>query len=528
MRMRGYIIYLLLFTVFGFFSCTEWDEYYSDNEASVNTPIWDSLINIDEFSEFTGYIKQYGLEKYLRSSNSKTLFIPANEAFREFVNSNDTTDFIKILQYHISPTLFPIRSVENYRKLLTYSGKYALIENINNHYSFDGIDVTYYSNLYRDGRYYKLSEVVKPKPNIYEYINLINPMIRRYIDTQDSIILDLEESTPIDFNESGQTIYDSVIIIKNIFEEVYFPVTEEFRERTATVLVPTEEQYNEALDDMALNLGGIYTSHEQIPDEWELNVLIPNLLNKGFYGGILDPGDFTLEPKIANIIGDSIEIDFEIDPESKFIASNGVAYKYITFSIDDSLYMGEKIIEGESLVKTVGLEKYAWNEELVTINGRADYPPVQYFVPDYASNDTMVDVSFEANYSGEYSIEITFEDVFPGEYQLLWRSNYRTSGVYSVYVNGEKPEDVGGFPHIEFDTYTLNGPVFSIILGRKFYPDDRGFNYKDFLVKNLTEYGDVVVKLEYIRQGLGTDLGFSLDYIALRPMSIAEQKPPKP
>ena len=514
---------IILIAACCFSSCTEpWEEHYLNNEASVDAYLWDTLSNTGEFSEFMNYIDTYGLEDYITTTNSKTLFIPGNDAFNRYLNTEDSTGFRKVLLYHISPTLMPVRSVESNRKLLTASGKYSLIEKRNNQYTFDGIEIIYASNLFKDGRYYKLTEVVKPKPNLYEYIDLVNPMIRRYIENQDTVLLDLEESKPIDFTDDGQTVYDSVINVKNMFEQEFFQISEEFRDRSATVIIPTMEQYNNALDDMAQDLGGIFTSHETIPDEWQLDVLIPTLLNKGFYGGIVNAEDFLMEDKIQNIVGDSVKIDFEIDPNSRFIASNGITYKYANYSIDDSLYMGERIIEGESLVDSVGFHRYAWNDK-VKVTGRTDFQPVQFYVEEVASNDTVIDVGFETNFSGEYTVEITFEDVFPGEYQLLWRSNYRTSGVYSVYVNGEKPMDVGGMPHDEFDTYTMNTAVFSVIPGRKFWPE-KGFNYKDFQVTNLSEYGDVVVKLEYLRPGQGSDPGLSIDFIGLIPMRIAEQE----
>ncbi len=523
MRINMNYIIILIFACC-FFSCSEpWEKHYLNNEASVDSYLWDTLSNNGEFSEFMNFVELYGLKDYITTTNSKTLFIPGNEAFNRYLNAEDTSGFRKVLLYHISPTLMPVRSIETNRKLLTASGKYSLIENRNNQYTFDGIEITYSSNLYKDGRYYKISEVVKPKPNLYEYIDQINPMIIIYVDKQDTIILDLEESKPIDFTEEGQTIYDSVINVENRFEQEFFQISEEFRDRNATVIIPTMEQYNNALNEMALDLGGVFTGYENIPEEWQLDVLIPYLLKKGFYGGIVDAEDFLMEDKIQNIIGDSVRIDFDIDPESRFIASNGISYKYASYNIDDSLYMGERIIEGESLVDSVGFHRYAWNDK-VKVSGRTDYQPVQYYVEDVASNDTVVDISFETDFSGQYTVEITFEDVFPGEYQLLWRSNYRTSGVYAVYVNGEKPLDAGGIPHTEFDTYSMSGSVFSIIPGRKFWPE-KGFNSKDFLVNNLTDYGDVVVKLEYLRPGQGSDPGLSIDFIGLIPMSIAEQEP---
>jgi len=515
---KKYIRVLIqVFTGLLLITCTEnWEDHYANQEKSVDSKLWDTLSANSEFSVMVNYIKHFGLEELFLSSNSKTLFIPDNEAFQEFINTSDTTNFMETIQYHISSTLLLIRSVETKRKLLTLSEKYALIENTDNRYTFDGIEIISSSNLFKDGKYYRIAQVAAPKPNLYEFIKLNNQLIGKYIDDLDTVILDLEQSKPIDFNSEGETIYDSVNVIKNLFEEKYFPIKQEFRERSATILIPKINQYNQALDEMAQDLGGIFATYEDIPEKWQLNVLIPVLLNKGVYGGIIDSYDFFSKPKLQNIIGDSILIDFEIDPASKFICSNGITYEYATFSIGDSLYKGENIIEAESLVDSIGLHRYVWNNS-VKITGRKDFQPTQMYVKEYASEDTVVDVNFEANFQGTYTIEITFPDIFPRDYQLIWRSNYRTTGVYAIYVNGEKPLDVGGMPHIEYDTYYLSTAVFSVIPGKKFWPQ-QGFNQKDFLVTNLTEFGDAVLKIEFLRPGLGSDNGLSIDFVALIPV----------
>lgn len=492
-----------------FSSCTdEWENHYKETSEGVDINLWTALKSKEQYSEFVKYIEQFKLDTFIQNSHAKTLFIPTNESFTEYFKS-DTTGFKKTIYYHIVPTFFVLRSVEGKRKLQTLSEKYALIESFRSTYFFDGCEITGASQLFMNGKYYEISEVVKPSPNLYEYIKLNNPPISKYIDLQDTVILDLDKSKPLGYNERGQLIYDSVTTITNHFEEEYFAISKEHRDFSATLVIPDQTNYEAALDEMAQKLGGTFSSHEDIPAKWQNESLIPILLNKGTYGGLKDHIDFKLR-KVANIKGDSIKTDFEINPDSRIICSNGLIYNYASFSVGDSLYL-ENIIEGEALCDEIGLNRFAWNEK-VNVERDESFQPVISRVRG-ASNDTVVNVEFSSNYLGKYSVAFKMKNVFPTNYRLVWRTNYRTPGEYAIYVNGEKVK-LGLTQQESYDTYNLRDGFFSV-LGYKLYRDDKGFCDVDGWVNNITEFGDVTIKIEYIGPGQGSQGGLSIDYIAL-------------
>ncbi|MCF8345805.1 MAG: fasciclin domain-containing protein [Bacteroidales bacterium] len=498
------ILMILLLT-----NCTkEWDEHYVPVRESINVRLWDTLVSMDQFSEFVKYAEVFGLDTVIKSSNAKTLFIPDNDAFSSFFDG-DTTGFDETMRYHIVPTLFMVRNVQDKYRLKTLEEKYALISNYNNQYAVDGIDILYSSPLFLDGKYYETDSVIIPKPNLYQYLKYNSPTIKAYIDSRDSITLDREKSKPIYFNDQGQTVYDSVIIVVNLFEEEYFAITEEYENIAATIVIPDQETYNEALNNMAGFLGGSYSSSEDIPTDWQENELIPIILDKGVYGGLLDPEYFN-RSRIANINGDSISIDFEIDPASRYICSNGLVYNYNYFEVGDSLYR-DRVFEAENFVESLGLGKFVWDNETVAVEGNQSMLPVEQAVRG-TSNDTVVNVEFSSGYSGDYSVTFELKRIFPNDYRLVWRTNYRTSGLYAVYVNGNRIK-LGLSNYDEFDTYKLTSGFFSV-LGYKLYPDSRGFCSLDGWV-NIEEYGDVNITLEYLGPGSSNDNGLNIDYIQL-------------
>jgi uncharacterized surface protein with fasciclin (FAS1) repeats len=302
MKNPGLIILLILLL---FTACTvEWEDHYGNAEKSVNVRLWDTLQNLDNYSEFVKSMQFLKLDTIINSSAAKTLFIPTNEAFIEYLDG-DTTGFRETMAYHIIPTFFLLQNVENNhsRKLKTYFEKFALIQNLDNVYYIDGIKIVSSSSLFLDGKFYEIERVVIPKPNLYEYLRWNNPPIKKYIDLQDTVILDMVKSKPLGFNELGETIYDSVVTISNRWEEEYFPISKEFRDIYATMIIPDQLTYDAALDNMSEALGGRYLSHEDIPSDWQNSILIPELLYQGTFGGLWNPEDFKKEI-IVNIVSD--------------------------------------------------------------------------------------------------------------------------------------------------------------------------------------------------------------------------------
>jgi len=489
-----------------------WQDHYGNQEDQVDMELWDAISQEPRYSTFVTKIEEEGLDTIFKEGLVHTLFVPTNEAFQALPDTGYTIK--TLLQYHILPTIFMDRSVRTWRKLQTASGKYMLIENLAGGYYADGIPMETGSPLYLNGKFYEIPRVAVPKPSLYELTAEYSQIIKEYIDSKDSIYLDRSLSTPIGFDELGRTIYDSVFGIVNLFEEEFFPVSQEFRDENATFILFSQEQYELALDDMAQRLGGDMTGHQDIPFTWQNNVLLPEVTRNAMFEGILNYDDFQVG-KIKSITGDTVIVEAEkIDPESRILCSNGVSFLYDDFSIHDSLFRGTESREGESLIVEIGAGKYAWKEGVV-VSGAIVSP--DWLDADVASEGALVNVNLGRNFAGEYKMEFSFRDLFPMRYRLEWRANSRPSGLFAVYVNDQLLEysDKFGNIHTEFDTNELKQSIISVT-GERFLSQD-GFNIRDYWVEHLTSYGDVTVRFEFLGSGANATDGFNIDYIKLIP-----------
>ena len=315
-------IVLLLF-VTAIESCNPpWQDHFESQGEQINMKLWDAISQKSSYSTFVSLIEAEGLDSIFLNEQVYTLFIPTNEAFE--LLSDTLMDARTILQYLMLQTLFVDESLEGWRRMLTGSGKYVLIEKTEEGYSYDGIPMVFSSPLYLDGKYYEIPEVAVPKPNLYEFTAAYSNVLKEYIDSKDSVFLDRNLSTPIGFDEDGNTVYDSVFGMVNLFEEEFFPVSEELRDENATLILFTQEQYDLALDDMASRLGGNMTGHEDIPFSWQNDALLPSLTKNAMFEGILSYSDLEVGWLNSITVYSVVVEAVKIDQDSRSICSNGV------------------------------------------------------------------------------------------------------------------------------------------------------------------------------------------------------------
>ena len=421
--------------------CTkQWDEHYDVYPETVNENLWDAMQKDPQISNFVEVIKSFQLDTLFKSNTTNTesdipytIFAPTNSAVSTFL-SNNSFDTI-VMRYHFASHFINTSSISGKRQVQTLTQKFALFENLGGRIKIDGIDITSESPLYLNGKYFTMDQVIEPKPNLYEYFQFTNPVLSNYIDTQDTIILDKEKSKPLGFDENGNTVYDTVSIVENKFEMKYFPVKHEFRTLSSTVVFPSSTDYNDALDVVAQELGGNYVDHNDIPVDWQEQILIPHLLKQGVFLNRLEPEEFIWKSpkdtlKLLNVLGDSVVITYT--PTDKAYCSNGYAYNYLDFVIPDSLYKGGTKFEGEILLKPTGL-KYAWKDSVI-VKSDISLSPTQELVLN-ASNDSIIRVSFPKGYAGKFSIEFKSPSLFPRKYLMIVRTHMDYGGIYDFYVN---------------------------------------------------------------------------------------------
>ena len=499
----------------------EWEEHYDSPLATINTPVWEALQNDSDLDSFVNRVKEFGLDSLFSDTLSLrnftySIFAPSNEAFNQLPDTFKVTS--DLIGYHISNFYIQTGNIKGKRKVETLFKKFALFNNSNSNARYDDIPLEFESPLYLNGKYFKMKQIARPRPNLYEYIASTNVVLKNYIDSQDSSILDREKSRPINFDEEGNTIYDTVSIEYNRFEDEFFPVSKESRYYTATLVFPSEDDYNNALTEIAQSLGGSFMDYRDIPMAYQNKILIPYLLEHGVFENMVEPIEFTFKTsgdtiKMKNIRGDSIVIDYQ--PSDKTLCSNGYAYNYTNFVVPDTLFDSPVRYEAEYLLDDIGIDKYAWFENIVKVTSDVSFSPVQEYQPA-ASNDSIVKVGFDKLYTGAFTLEFNIENLFPRKYRMVLRTSTNIGGLYNIYVNDLLVKT------FDYYYYDQNKDIY-VGVNKQKYVTKNGLNIFDCWVDNITEYGKANIKIEYTGPGKPLfsfwklDSGFSLDYIEFIP-----------
>ncbi|MFW5656228.1 MAG: fasciclin domain-containing protein [Bacteroidota bacterium] len=492
----------------------KWAEHYETIPETVDRDLWEVIKEKPELSMFVEYMEEFNYDTLFDFNDTYTLFVPTNTAFDAYSDTASVTR--SVLDYHISKHFVQSGNIEGKRKVQTLAEKFALLDKGANGLTFDLQPVEMESPLYQNGKFFVLSNVAHPRPNIFEYFRANNRILADYVEELDSIILDLERSIPIGFTEDGRTIYDTVAEIYNEFEEEFFPIREEFRNLFATVVFPDEEDYNAGLNSMVEEMAGVYQDYTDVPMDWQNDILIPYLLERGVFPGMIEPITFETPTygdtvKVLNVLGDSVIIDYEIGERT--LASNGYIYNYQDFNVPDTLYNGSIRFEGEHLLRPLGEggSRFVWNEEEgVKVQIDVAQRPLREF-NKHASNDSIMKINFINDYTGKFTVEFLVDNLFPRDYRMLVRTHMNIGGIYNIYVN-----DVLTHTFDYYD-YIRNGGYLPSVTGRRFRPEN-GFSYFDFYMTSTTDYGQTRIKFEYVEPGQVLSQGFVVDYFEFFPM----------
>jgi hypothetical protein len=496
-----------------FFACQKDidDYFYKETELSVDTDILTLLKENPEYSEFVDLLEEYQVDTILDKGGIYTFFVPNNSAMQN--REQGTLGDKELIEYLMAESYVNLNQIIGQNKTQTLGGKFALIKSVGNTgHTIDDITILKGSPLANNGRYYEIEEVAKPKPNLYEYIAATNEFYRSYLDAQDSVYLDKELSTPIGYTEDGLTEYDTILSTVNLFELNYFPVREEFRDNKATMLLFSQEQYDEAL---GLVSDELIIAVDDIPYLWQNEILMPYLIEQSVFRNALPYSAFAIG-KAKNILGDSVEVVPEDIAADFFECSNGRAYNFLDFKVPEFLYKVMDTIPMSTLLFNKGSGLWGWNED-VMVSGQTFNPVRSANSFSVFGNTLLIDMGND--FTGNFSYAYKHENVFPGKYKLTIRANVSKTGVYNIFVNGKQyPVDIfdGNGPQLDFDFFDLRDGVVSSVT-YQFYPFVNNFCSFDILVDNITEFGDVEVKLVYVAPSDKNtdDCGINIDFIAL-------------
>lgn len=387
---------------------SDWDNHYSHQSSVTSDQTVMQLIKSNpDLSTFTGMIETAGMADMLNTTQTYTVWAPSNEALMD-MNLNDADEVKRIVANHIAR--YNISSSTNSGKnVRMYNGKMNRFEGN----TFAGVELIKSDIIGRNGVVHLIAEAIPYRYNLREYINT-HPeysLLAEFISRYDEQKFDEEASAPLDVDENGNTVYDTVTVAYNrLFEHPLYGLGAiEAEDSVFTMLMPNNQAWKEAYEKISpyftvYNADG--AKADSIRDIQTSLAIVSDLI---FRADITDPQ--TALPQLTtsgSLITNIVGLFSGTTPEK---ASNGMIYLTSSLHLDPAATFNKPIsVEAE---ESTGRE---------TANRTAAYTRV-----------IGTDNSFYNDLSGHSYLEVqgTTASAAPG---VTFRVSGVLSGKYDIYA----------------------------------------------------------------------------------------------
>ncbi len=331
-------------------SCSELkdDDHYgkadtpiSNNELKiVNVSSQEYISSRGDLSEMNGLFAGQGIYDELnKKAQLSTILVVTND---HFLKPEEKTEFIT--RSHISDISISPANLEDGTRLMMWHGKYVNVSidemgkegNIVDHILFNNGAVKEVIKT-TTGYVYVISEMIETPTSLYDFINDLPDeysIFREMVLASGVKEFDRTNSKAIGINDQGNTVYDSIFIYRNtFFEAVNFDMNSE--SLTATLLLPSNEVINQALDD----------AHQRLAS-WEMvrsdSIMKDWILKSSFYSKRYSPADLqtTEVNDVKSIFGTQWRTNVQqVDVSDPMELSNGIVYKVRKLHLPNNLLM---------------------------------------------------------------------------------------------------------------------------------------------------------------------------------------------
>lgn len=334
---KRYFVCTMLFAGIISSSCSDtWDEHYKETATVINnnqiTVVNESLTNYlaQESSLSTTYqlLEKTGMIEQLQSRNQLYTILAIDTEQGRSTTEKVTNDDIYMAQTHISDVSLSPSNITDGQRILMWSGKYLNIGLSNNEtgesiITFNNATVKKVVKL-NNGYVYILNEAVNSPRSMYEIIENLGDdysIFRELILKKNQKVFNLEESTPIGYDNQGRTVYDSVFTQKApYFEQDGFNLMSE--NVTATMFIPSNAVVTAALNEAKAKLKEWnYERADSVLENW--------IIRSAFYNKVYSKSELeALEnPDLSSIFKEQWRTTVQqLDLNNPVEMSNGTAY----------------------------------------------------------------------------------------------------------------------------------------------------------------------------------------------------------
>ncbi|MBN2164702.1 MAG: fasciclin domain-containing protein [Marinilabiliaceae bacterium] len=330
------IVYILGLVLFIIAACNEkWNEHYEEiDDSSVSSlNLLQYLKTQPNYSKFVTALEETGVAKELERDQNLTIWAVNNDAMDKLTEMQITFTDTFIMQYHVNYLSFGYSKLYDGLRMKSISGKYISVTMNSDSTLISNSKLINKNQFCKNGVVHEIDNLMKPVISIYEYLLTLGNEYSTIVDTiinANDTVFDPSNSAPIGVDTTGNTIYDSVFIIKNPLLEIA-DFKSEFSQ--LTMFLPNNSVIDNCLETLNNQLSSIGRSSTHNDTVIAFNWIKGAL----FYNNIIRD----IDPNTDLISADnkvwrpSVQ---KIDPKA-IAMSNGLLYNITNMKIPNNVYI---------------------------------------------------------------------------------------------------------------------------------------------------------------------------------------------
>lgn len=233
------------------FSCNQtWEDHYkAQNEALSEKRLMELINEQPDLSLFASMLKKTGYDKVLSANQVYTVWAPDNTALAA-VDTSNMGEVNRIVRNHIARFSHPSSGVQN-AAVNMLNGKNVHFLHVEGEYIFGDRKLIESDLTVGNGILHVIDGTVTYYPNIWEYLGSAANVdsLRNYMYSFEEYYFDEENSLIIGTNDSGQILYDSIIIYSNLLFDYLGELNNE--DSLYTVIFPDNQAWTEVYDTIS-------------------------------------------------------------------------------------------------------------------------------------------------------------------------------------------------------------------------------------------------------------------------------------
>ena len=229
------------------------DHYEVSPEVSSRVSLWELISQQPELSTFAGLLQQVSYDRILASDQSYTVWAPDNNALAG-IDLGDSEAVLRLVSNHVARYIYSASSeVATLPQFYMMSSKKMRFLRTGDTYSLGGVELAKKNLAAKNGILHTLGKPLTFEPNIWQFMEAPGfDSIRNYMYSFNKREFIRSASRPIDYNEEGMIVYDSVFLEQNPLWYVYQGAKGvgwlNHEDSTYTMIMPDNKAWKEVYD----------------------------------------------------------------------------------------------------------------------------------------------------------------------------------------------------------------------------------------------------------------------------------------